>query len=40
MALRTRKLTVFQQLSQENAPISLSTLLDKLGPTYVARTVR
>lgn len=40
MNSRSKKLTVLHQLSQEAEPISLPELLEKLGNSYTARSVR
>lgn len=40
MLIKDKKLAVFNQLSQETQPITLPTLLNKLGPDYAERSVR
>lgn len=40
MKVRTKKLAVLHQLSQEADTISLEMLLQKLGPDYAERSVR
>lgn len=40
MRLRTKKLTVLHQLSQEAEPVNLEHLLEKLGKGYAQRSVR